>query len=130
MVETEPSALVDVELQPVGRRVRVASRAQAERLAKRVRYVELTVHGSFTEMFTKSLGFGRGNPPDTGAPLADWPKSESFREPCYSDKVWRGIVRGPRGETNHVELESTPDSLEFFVEGRHFQPIPQILTAR
>jgi hypothetical protein len=28
-------------------------------LAKRVRYVELTVHPSFTDMFAQSLGFGR-----------------------------------------------------------------------
>ncbi len=35
----------------------------AGRLAKRVRYVELTVHGSFTEVFTRSLGFGRADAP-------------------------------------------------------------------
>jgi len=28
-----------------------------------VRYVELTVHGSFTDMFTRALGFGRGDEP-------------------------------------------------------------------
>jgi uncharacterized 2Fe-2S/4Fe-4S cluster protein (DUF4445 family) len=105
-------------------------RALADRLAKRVRYVELTVHGSFTDMFTKSLGFGRGNQREMGAPLADWPNSGLFREPLHSDKVRRGLTREPRGEANHVELESTPDLLEFFVEGRHFQPIPQISTAR
>jgi uncharacterized 2Fe-2S/4Fe-4S cluster protein (DUF4445 family) len=43
----------------------------ADRLAKRVRYVELTVHGSFTDMFTRSLGFGRGGQPEKGAPQAD-----------------------------------------------------------
>jgi uncharacterized 2Fe-2S/4Fe-4S cluster protein (DUF4445 family) len=37
------------------------ARAQAERLAKHVRYVELTVHQSFTEVFAQSLGFGRGD---------------------------------------------------------------------
>ena len=47
------------------------ARAQAERLAKRVRYVELTVHQSFTEVFARSLGFGRGSPRVTGTPLAD-----------------------------------------------------------
>jgi uncharacterized 2Fe-2S/4Fe-4S cluster protein (DUF4445 family) len=36
-------------------------RLLADRLAKRVRYVELTVHGSFTDMFTRALGFGRGD---------------------------------------------------------------------
>jgi uncharacterized 2Fe-2S/4Fe-4S cluster protein (DUF4445 family) len=46
-------------------------RMLADHLAKRVRYIELTVHRSFTEMFAQSLGFGRGSPPDTGAPLAD-----------------------------------------------------------
>jgi len=35
----------------------------ADRLAKRVRYVELTVHGSFTDVFTRSLGFGRADSP-------------------------------------------------------------------
>jgi hypothetical protein len=34
----------------------------ADRLAKRVRYVELTVHESFTDMFAQSLGFGSGLP--------------------------------------------------------------------
>jgi uncharacterized 2Fe-2S/4Fe-4S cluster protein (DUF4445 family) len=47
------------------------ARAQAERLAKRVRYVELTVHQSFTDVFTRSLGFDTGNPRVTGTPLAD-----------------------------------------------------------
>ena len=46
-------------------------RAMADRLAKRVRYVELTVHRSFTDMFAKSLGFGRDSPPGACAPLAD-----------------------------------------------------------
>jgi uncharacterized 2Fe-2S/4Fe-4S cluster protein (DUF4445 family) len=36
-------------------------RAAADRLAKRVRYVELTVHKSFTDTFAQSLGFGRGS---------------------------------------------------------------------
>ena len=35
-------------------------RAAAESLAKRVRYVELTVHESFTDVFAQSLGFARG----------------------------------------------------------------------
>ncbi len=35
-------------------------RAVADHLAKRVRYVELTVHESFTDMFAQSLGFERG----------------------------------------------------------------------
>ena len=35
-------------------------RAAADDLAKRVHYVELTVHGSFTDTFAQSLGFGRG----------------------------------------------------------------------
>jgi uncharacterized 2Fe-2S/4Fe-4S cluster protein (DUF4445 family) len=47
------------------------ARAQAERLAKRVRYVELTVHQSFTDVFAQSLGFGRGSPRVTGTPLAN-----------------------------------------------------------
>ena len=34
-------------------------RTVAERLAKRVGYVELTVHESFTDIFAQSLGFGR-----------------------------------------------------------------------
>jgi len=80
-------------------------RAMADRLAKRVRYVELRVHSSFTDMFAKSLGFGRDTPPESGALLADWPNSGSFREPFHSDKVWQGLVREPRGETNHVERE-------------------------
>jgi uncharacterized 2Fe-2S/4Fe-4S cluster protein (DUF4445 family) len=46
-------------------------RALADRLAKRVRYVELTVHRSFTDMFAKSLGFDRDSPPGACAPLAD-----------------------------------------------------------
>ena len=92
-------------------------------------YVELTVHGSFTDMFT-NLGFGGGNQREMGAPLADWPSSGSFREPFHFDKVRRGLVREPTGEANHVELESTSDLLEFFVEGCHFQAIPRILTAR
>ena len=37
-------------------------RIMADRLAKRVRYVELTVHESFTDMFAQSLGFGSGLP--------------------------------------------------------------------
>ena len=37
-------------------------RMMADRLAKRVRYVELTVHESFTDMFAQSLGFGSGLP--------------------------------------------------------------------
>ena len=41
-------------------------RALADRLAKRVRYVELTVHRSFTDLFTQSLGLGRDNPPGAG----------------------------------------------------------------
>jgi uncharacterized 2Fe-2S/4Fe-4S cluster protein (DUF4445 family) len=41
-------------------------RALAERLAKRVRYVELTAHGSFTDLFVQSLGFGRA---DTSSPV-------------------------------------------------------------
>jgi hypothetical protein len=105
-------------------------RMLADHLAKRVRYIELTVHRSFTEMFAQSLGFGLGSPPETGAPPADWPNSGLFREPFHSDKVRQGLVREPRGEANHVEFESTPDLLEFFAEGRHCQPIPQIVTAR
>ena len=58
-----------------------------------------------TDMFAKSLGFGRDTPPESGALLADWPNSGSFREPFHSDKVWQGLVREPRGETNHVERE-------------------------
>jgi uncharacterized 2Fe-2S/4Fe-4S cluster protein (DUF4445 family) len=46
-------------------------RALADRLAKRVRYVELTVHKSFTDTFAQSLGFDTGNPRVTGASLAD-----------------------------------------------------------
>jgi uncharacterized 2Fe-2S/4Fe-4S cluster protein (DUF4445 family) len=48
-----------------------ASRGLADRLARRVHYVELTVHGSFTDMFTKSLGFGRGDQSGKGAQRAD-----------------------------------------------------------
>jgi hypothetical protein len=95
-----------------------------------VRYVELTVHQSFTDVFARSLGFGGGNQREMGAPLADWPNSGSFREPFHSDKIRRDLVREPRGEANHVELASTPDLLEFFVERHHFQPIPQILVVR
>ena len=46
-------------------------RAMADSLAKRVRYVELTVHRSFTEMFAKSLGFGPDGEPESGVPGAD-----------------------------------------------------------
>lgn len=45
-------------------------RALADRLVKQVRYVELTAHRSFTDMFVQSLGFGRANVSKKGAPLA------------------------------------------------------------
>jgi uncharacterized 2Fe-2S/4Fe-4S cluster protein (DUF4445 family) len=105
-------------------------RALADRLAKRVRYVELTTHRSFTDVFTKSLGFGRGDRPEKGAPLAPRPNPGSFRDPFRPDKVWRGRAREPGGETNNVERESAPDLSEIFVEDRDSHPIPPPSEAR
>ena len=46
-------------------------RAMADSLARRVRYVELTVHRSFTDMFARSLGFGRDSEAESSVPMAD-----------------------------------------------------------
>jgi len=63
----------------------------ADRLAKRVRYVELTVHGSFTEVFTRSLGFGRADSPETGVSRADQPGPGSAGKLFHSDEVRRAL---------------------------------------
>jgi uncharacterized 2Fe-2S/4Fe-4S cluster protein (DUF4445 family) len=55
------------------------ARVSADRLAEKVRYVELTVHPAFVDVFAQSLGFERGHVPGVGRSLERTEPEQSER---------------------------------------------------